>query len=167
MSAHTPQWLDAEQQQAWRQYLHASRLLESVMDRDLQAHGLQLTEYEIMAVLSEAPEQRCRMSTIAEQVVQSRSRLTHTAGRLEKRGWVSREACVGDRRGVELVLTEEGRAAVVQMAPAHVRSVLTYLVQPLPREEFLALGRAMDTVGEGVKAQGARDEVLNADEQPA
>jgi DNA-binding MarR family transcriptional regulator len=169
MSTHTPQpqWLDAEEQHAWRQYLHASRLLESVMDRDLQEHGLQLTEYEIIAVLSEAPTQRLRMSTIAELVVQSRSRLTHTAGRLEKRGWVRREACVGDRRGVELVLTDEGRAAVVQMAPTHVRSVRTNLVEPLPREEFLALGRAMATVGECIEGKGAVDAVLTAEEQPA
>ena len=169
MSTHTPQpqWLDAEEQHAWRQYLHASRLLESVMDRDLQEHGLQLTEYEIIAVLSEAPTQRLRMSTIAELVVQSRSRLTHTAGRLEKRGWVRREACVGDRRGVELVLTDVGRAAVVQMAPTHVRSVRTNLVEPLPREDFLALGRAMAAVGECIEGKGAVDEVLTAEEQPA
>jgi len=137
------------------------------MDRDLQAYGVQLTEYEIIAVLSEAPGQKCRMSMIAEQVVQSRSRLTHTAARLEKRGWVSREPCVGDRRGVELVLTDEGRAAVVQMAPTQVRSVLSYLVAPLPREEFLALGRAMAVVGEGIRGKAASDEVLTAAKQPA
>jgi DNA-binding MarR family transcriptional regulator len=141
------QWLDADEQRAWRQYLHASRLLEAVLDRDLQAHGLQLPEYEIIAVLSEAPERRLRMSAIAEQVVQSRSRLTHTAGRLEKRGWVRREAYVADRRGVELVLTDAGLAAVVEMAPTHVHSVRANLVDPLPREEFLALGQTMETVG--------------------
>ena len=137
------------------------------MDRDLQAYRAQLTEYEIIAVLSEAPERRCRMSTIAEQVVQSRSRLTHTASRLEKRGWVRREACVGDRRGVDLVLTEEGRAAVVEMASTHVRSVRTYLVERLPREEFLALGRAMAAVGEAIKGKGAIDEVRPPEEQPS
>ena len=146
-----PQWLDAEEQHAWRQYLRASRLLEAVMDRDLQSHGLQLTEYEILVVLSEHPERRLRMSTIAELVVQSRSRLTHTAGRLEKRGWVCREACVGDRRGVELVLTGAGLAAVVEMAPTHVRSVRASLVDPLSREEFLALGRTMAVVGRGIE----------------
>ena len=125
-----PQWLDADEQHAWREYLHASRLLESVMDRDLQSHGLQLTEYEIICCLSEAPDRRLRMSAMAEMVAQSRSRLTHTAGRLEKRGWVRREAYVGDRRGVELVLTEAGCAAVVQMAPTHVRSVRANLVDP-------------------------------------
>ena len=162
-----PRWLDADEQQAWRQYLHASRLLEAVMDRDLQAYGLQLTEYEIIAVLSEAPEQRCRMSTIAAQVVQSRSRLTHTAGRLEKRGWVRREACVGDRRGVELVLTDAGSAAVIEMAPTHVHSVRANLVAPLSHEEFLALGRAMGAVDRGIKSKEAVDRVLTAEEQPA
>jgi DNA-binding MarR family transcriptional regulator len=159
------QWLDADEQQAWRQYLHASRLLEAVLDRDLQSHGLQLTEYEIIAVLSEAPERRLRMSAIAEQVVQSRSRLTHTAGRLEKRGWVCREACVGDRRGVELVLTGAGLAAVVEMAPTHVRSVRANLVDPLSREEFLALGWAMGAVGRGIERKEAVDGVLTAEQQ--
>jgi len=162
-----PQWLDADEQQAWRQYLHASRLLEVAMDRDLQSYGLQLTEYEIIMVLSEAPERRLRMSAIAEMVVQSRSRLTHTAGRLEKRGWVRREACVGDRRGVQLVLTDAGLAAVVQTAPTHVRSVRAKVVDPLSREEFLALGRAMGVVGRGIESKEAVDGVLTAEKQPA
>ncbi len=118
-----PAWLDPEELAAWREYLRASRMLEAVLDHDLQAHGLQLSEYEIISVLSEAPRRRLRMSEIAERVVQSRSRLTHTAGRLEKRGWVRREPCEGDRRGVELVLTETGRAEITRMAPTHVGSV--------------------------------------------
>jgi DNA-binding MarR family transcriptional regulator len=137
------------------------------MDRDLQSHGLQLTEYEILVVLSEHPERRLRMSTIAEMVVQSRSRLTHTAGRLEKRGWVRREACVGDRRGVELILTDAGHAAVVEMAPTHVHSVRANLVDPLSREEFLALGRAMETVGRGIESGEEVDGGLTAEVQPA
>jgi DNA-binding MarR family transcriptional regulator len=167
MSTDTPRWLDEDEQQAWRQYLHASRLLEAVMDRDLQVHGLQLSEYEIIAVLSEQPGRRLRMSALAEMVVQSRSRLTHTAGRLADRGWVRREACVGDRRGVELVLTDAGYAEIVRMAPTHVRSVRDNLVNPLSREELLALGRAMEAVGRAIESTGVCEEVLAAEEQPA
>ena len=137
------------------------------MDRDLQSHGVQLTEYEILAVLSEAPDRRLRMSAIAEQVVQSRTRLTHTAGRLEKRGWVRREPYEGDRRGVELVLTDAGLDAVVEMAPTHVGSVRTNLVGPLSREEFLALGRAMGAVGRGIESKWEGLGVPNAEVQPA
>ena len=141
-----PQWLDAQEQHTWRQCLHASRLLEAVLDRKLVAHGLQLSYYEIIAVLSEHPDRRLRMSVIADQVVQSRSWVTHAAGRLESRGWVRRESSVGDRRGVDLVLTEAGYAEVVLIAPIHARSVRENLVDPLSREDLRALGRIMAVV---------------------
>ena len=159
-------WLDAEEQSAWREFLRASRLLEAALDHDLQAHGLQLSEYEIICILSEQPDRRARMSVIAEQVVQSRSRLTHTAGRLENRGWVRREACVGDRRGVELVLTEAGFAEITRMAPTHVDSVRTNLLNHLSREDFLALGRAMAAVALGIESTGICDAVRAAAEDP-
>lgn len=168
MSTHiAPQWLDAEEQHAWREYLHATRVLEAVLDRDLQAEGLQLSEYEIIAMLSEQPDRRLRMSEIAALVVQSRSRLTHTAGRLEKRGWVRREACVGDRRGVELVLTDVGYAEIVRMAPTHVNSVRRNFIANLSREDLLALGRAMEAINAGIRSTGVCDEVLAVEGQPA
>jgi DNA-binding MarR family transcriptional regulator len=169
MSTNTlqPQWLDAEEQHAWRQYLRATRLLEAALDHDLQTQGLQLSEYEIISMLSEQPDRRLRMSQMAELVVQSRSRLTHTAGRLEKRGWVHREACLGDRRGVELVLTDAGHAEINRMAAAHVRSVRRNLVDHLSREDFLALGRAMEDISRGIRSTGVCDDVRAAEDQPA
>ena len=162
-SATPPRWLDADEQDAWREYLRASRMLEAVLDHDLQVHGLQLSEYEIISVLSDEPSLRLRMSEIAELVVQSRSRLTHTAGRLEKRGWVRREACVGDRRGVELVLTEAGHAEIARMAPTHVGSVRSNLLDHLSREDFLALGRSMAAISRGIQGTGVCDEFLAAE----
>lgn len=154
-----PRWLDEEEQQAWRSYLRASRLLEVALDRDLLAHGVQLSEYEIMSMLSENPRRRLRMSEIATLVVQSRSRLTHTASRLEKRGFVRREPCEGDRRGVELVLTDEGYAAVEAIAPLHVASVRAALTDHLTRAQLLAMGAAMQAIADGIEATGACEEV--------
>jgi DNA-binding MarR family transcriptional regulator len=169
MSTQTPQprWLDGEEQHAWRGYLRATRLLEAALDHDLQDQGLQLSEYEILSMLSEQPDRRLRMSQIAELVVQSRSRLTHTAGRLEKRGWVHREPCVGDRRGVELVLTDAGYGEISRMAATHVGSVRTNMVDHLAREDFLALGRAMEAISEGILGSGVCDEIRAAEELPA
>ncbi len=162
MSTHTPQtqWLDAQEQHAWREFLHATRLLDEVLDRDLQAHGLQLSEYEIISMLSEQPDRRLRMSEMAALVVQSRSRLTHTAGRLERRGWVRREACLGDRRGVELVLTDVGYAEITRMAPTHVDSVRRNFLAQISRDELLALGDCMEAISRGIQNTGVCDEVL-------
>ena len=169
MNPKTPrsQWLDAQEQEVWREYLRGSRLLEAALDHDLQAHGLQLSEYEILSMLSEQPDRRLRMSVIAELVVQSRSRLTHTAGRLENRGWVRREACAGDRRGVELVLTDTGLAEITRMAPTHVGSVRGNLLDHLSREDLIALGRAMAAISNGILSTGLCADVRATEEQHA
>jgi len=143
-----PRWLDDGEQAAWRAYLRGSRLLEAALDSDLQQHGLQLSDYEILSMLSEAAHQRLRMSEIAALVVQSRSRLTHTATRLERRGWVTREPALNDRRGVELVLTDAGARELVTLAVVHVDGVRRHLVDHLTGAQFAALGQAMSAVRE-------------------
>ena len=119
----SPRWLTPQEQTAWRAYLHATRLLERSLDADVSARGVSLSEYEILSMLSEATGGRMRMSALADLVVQSRSRVTHTATRLEKRGLVIREQCHEDGRGVELVLTPAGRELIERLAVVHVESV--------------------------------------------
>ena len=141
------EWLDDEQQHAWRHYIRGSRALETVLDSELQSTaGMSLSEFELLAVLSEAPERVLRMSTLADLIVQSRSRVTHTANRLERRGWVERRAAVGDGRGVELLLTDSGMDAVVHAAQVHLSGVRSHLVEVLSRSDLLALGESMKKV---------------------
>ena len=47
-----PRWLSETEQQAWRAYLRGGRLLMDALDRGLAAHGLSLSEYEIISMLS-------------------------------------------------------------------------------------------------------------------
>jgi len=152
-------WLDNDEQRSWRAYLRGTRMLEEALDRDLQQHGLALSEYEIISMLSETPRHRLRMSELAELVVQSRSRLTHTATRLERRGWVVRQPCENDRRGVELVLTPDGAQRVLDVAVAHVGSVRRHLLDLVTPEQFAILGSALARV---VEAQPDTDRCAEA-----
>ncbi|NLG22328.1 MAG: MarR family transcriptional regulator [Actinomycetales bacterium] len=141
-------WLTPDEQVAWRAYLRGSRLIATALDEGLTQHGTRLTEYEILSMLSEAPGGRLRMSALAQLVVQSRSRLTHTATRLERLGWVQRRAVREDRRGVELSLTPAGRAVLERLSEVHVSDVRRVLLDRLTPEEFTALGRAMARIVE-------------------
>ncbi len=141
-----PRWLSTEEQHWWRSYLRATRELDAALDRDLQCSGLSLPEYELLSMLSEADGSRLRMSTLAELIVQSRSRVTHTAARLERRGWVRRTPAPDDGRGVVLALTDEGREALGGFAVTHVASVRRHLADVLSPEQFRALGEAMEAV---------------------
>lgn len=139
-------WLQEDEQRAWRNFVFSTSSLLSMLTIDLEtAPGIDLTlgEYEILVRLSESPEHSLRMSDLAAQVVHSRSRLTHTITRLEKRGIVERVRCANDGRGREAHLTDEGMALLVKAAPIHVRSVRRHLLDRLGRERFLALGEIM------------------------
>jgi DNA-binding MarR family transcriptional regulator len=145
-------WLDEADQQVWRDYLAASQQLWDRLDDELEAGaGMPLSEYEILVRLSEAPDRSLRMSQLAEKVVHSRSRLTHTVARMERRGLVSRRPCEEDGRGVLAELTDDGFAALEKAAPVHVQSVRRHMFDPLTGEEIEVLGRAMRKIAESLK----------------
>ena len=140
-------WLDQQQQRSWRAFLVGTTLLMDRLDRDLrEQHRLSLPEYEIMVRLAEADGNRLRMAVLADSVSHSRSRVTHTVSRMETAGLVARDACLSDGRGVEAVLTEQGRAALANAAPTHVAGVRQFLVDLVDEDDFEAVGRVFDAV---------------------
>ena len=140
-------WLDQDQQRSWRAYLVGTTLLMDRLDRELrEQHGLSLPEYEILVRLSEADQHRIRMAQLADSLSHSRSRITHTVGRMERAGLVVRDACVSDGRGVEAVLTAKGTRALEAAAPTHVAGVRRLLVDLVRDQDFEAVGRVFDAV---------------------
>ena len=139
-------WLDTDQQRIWRTWLLGVARIDSVLGEWLRPHNLDLAEYEILGVLSEAEDRHMRMSDLALLVHQSRSRLTHTVSRLEAEGLVSRERTCTDGRGVFATLTDRGMSKLVEAAPRHVESVRKIFVDAVTPEDFEAIGRAMAAV---------------------
>jgi len=146
-------WLTEDEQSSWRAWLSASLLLQDRLNSDLQAEqGLSMADYEILVRLSESPERRLRMSTLADTTLSSRSRLSHQIDRMEKAGLVERQSCSDDRRGAYAVLTDTGWKALVAAAPDHVAAVLEHLVDQLTPQEFAALGSACRKVADHLTA---------------
>jgi DNA-binding MarR family transcriptional regulator len=152
-------WLTEDEQRLWRGWLAASMLLPERLNRDLQEqHGLTGTDYQVLVELSESPEHRMRMSTLAERTQLSRSRLSHQVDRMTKAGLVTRQECAQDGRGMFAVLTEHGWDTIVAAAPDHVESVRRHLVDQLTPEQFEAFGQACITVADALRAGEARSE---------
>ena len=124
-------------------------LLFDRLDADLRrAHGLSMTEYEIMVRLSEREGHRMRMAQLADALAHSRSRVTHTVARMEKTGLVERCEADEDGRGVFAMLTEAGYALLADAAHTHVAGVREHLVDLASRDDFEALGRVMNAVAD-------------------
>jgi DNA-binding MarR family transcriptional regulator len=131
-----PRWLTDDEQLTWRATVNLSQLLMRQLDRDLNAHGLNGHDYEILVSLSEAPDNRMRMTELADATSQSRSRLSHQISRMENRGLVRRDNCEGDKRGTFAVLTEPGIDAIKRVAPYHVENVRRHFIDRLsPRQQ--------------------------------
>ena len=144
-------WLNDDEQRSWRAWIAATLLLQDRLNRDLQEqHGLTMADYEILVRLSESPERRVRMSDLASLTLSSRSRLSHQIDRMEKAGFVERQACEDDRRGAFAAMTEKGWTTLVAAAPSHVESVRTHLLDPLTPEEFSELGSACAKVADSL-----------------
>jgi DNA-binding MarR family transcriptional regulator len=110
-----------------------------------------VAEYEVLVQLSEHPERQMRMSELADRVVNSRSRMTHTITRMERRGLVRRRPCVEDGRGVWCILTDDGMAATRAAAPGHVATVRRAVFDPLTSDEVRQFGEALVKIREQLR----------------
>jgi DNA-binding MarR family transcriptional regulator len=152
-----PRWLTDEEQQAWRATVHLSQLLMRQLDRDLTEYGLNGRDYEILVELSEAPDQRLRMTDLADATSQSRSRLSHQISRMEQRGLVRRDDCEGDKRGTFAVLTDGGAKAIERAAPSHVENVRRHFVDRLTTHQLDEVRSAFQPVVDYLRTVRDRD----------
>ena len=80
-----PRWLDAEESQAWRALASTLVRLPAALDAQLRRDaGLSHFEYQVLALLSEAPGRTLRMSALATLAGSSLPRLSQVVSRLER-----------------------------------------------------------------------------------
>jgi len=116
------------------------RKLPAALERQLQRDSqLSFTEYYVLALLSDQPGRRMRMSELAVMVDSELSRLSHMVSRLEKRGFLCREPDPGNGRYTHAILTDAGYAYLEAAAPGHVRRVRELFIDALGPEELQTL----------------------------
>ena len=139
--------LTESQMRAWRAFLGASTLVSARLNHELdEAAAISMYEYEILVRLFESEAGRVRMSQLADQVSYSRSRLTHTVGRLERAGYVLRSSCPNDRRGVYAHLTKAGYEFLAQTAPIHLDGVRRHLINRFTPSELATLTELLEKI---------------------
>ena len=112
------------------------------IDQQLQRDSnLRRVEYQVLGMLSQSPERRMRMSSLAEVTNASLSRLSRVVKRLEDRGLVRREPDPSDGRFTLAILSDDGLQTIVDAAPAHVAHVRSLVIDALSSEQLRRLGR--------------------------
>jgi DNA-binding MarR family transcriptional regulator len=142
-----PQWLTDEQQHTWRQFVSLLVKLPAALEAQLQRDaGLTHMGYFVLATLSDRDDRQLPMSRLAANASASLSRLSHVVSRLEAKGWVRRERCPDDGRVQIAVLTDEGHAKLVEVAPGHVDAVRSLVFDQLSAAQTRQLTRICESL---------------------
>ena len=134
-------WLTAAELDSWLSLVRLMIWLPWCIDQQLRRDSdLAIVEYQVLAMLSQAPARTMRMSSLAEVTNASLSR------RLEQRGLVRREPDSADRRFTRAILTDEGVQALAAAAPGHVAHVRSLVIDVLSPEQLRRVGLAADRI---------------------
>lgn len=151
-----PRWLDARETEAWLQFSEIVIRMTSALDTQLQNEAdLSFYEYMVLAMLSEQPERTLGMGSLARLTSGSLSRLSHVVKRLEREGYVVREASAHDRRHTNAILTDSGMDKIVESAPGHVAHVRHLIFDALSCDQVDALREISSTIKARIDPTGA------------
>jgi len=117
---------------AWSNFLRAHAAIRRQLDRELvTAHGLTISDFEVLYRLSKAPDRMLRRVDLAQNVLLTPSGITRLLDGLESCGFVKKEACKTDARVVYAKLTDKGQKRLDAASTSHLASV-----RDLFRERF-------------------------------
>ena len=142
----------------WRSFLRTHNHLLRQLEHQLQAHGkIAIAGYDVLLQLAEAPDNRLRMSELAEAVLLSRSGLTRLVDRLQKDGLVLRQPDPEDARGMFTVLTGKGRDTLRDASKVHLAGVSQLVLSRLSEPELRQLQALMVKLDPAAAAKVAPD----------
>lgn len=114
----------SEASETWRSLLVAFTTVNGILADELYAEtGLRLEWYEILLMLSQAPDCAMRPSELADNRHLSRSGATRLIDRMEREGLVERRACETDGRGNLVTLTPSGEEMFRKAGRVHLRGI--------------------------------------------
>jgi DNA-binding MarR family transcriptional regulator len=116
--------IDDDALATWRAFLTAHAHVTRRISRDLAEAGLpDLSWYDLLWALYTRPGRRLRVNELARDVVLSPTAMSRFVDRVEAAGCVRREPDPADRRALQVVLTDEGRALLRRMWPVYAAGI--------------------------------------------
>ena len=146
-----PKWLTPAEMLAWRGFVSNSSDLLNLIERDLKPFGIDGGDYQLLAMLSEAPDHKLNMCDLAETLRLSRSGLTRRMDGVLEAKYVSQIRDNQDGRVVFAHLTIKGFEFLKKVAPHHLESVRKRMINLFSDSEIKAFGTGFEKIAENNK----------------
>lgn len=140
--------MNPHEMQAWRSFILTAGNLMRAIERDLLPHGLDLGDYQLLVMLSEAPDHRLRMCDLADQLALTRGGLTRRMDGVMKKKLVTRVRSTDDGRVAHAHLTPKGFDVLRSVAPHHLESVRSRMIDLLTPTEIRAFGSGFEKIND-------------------
>ncbi|MFI9583977.1 MarR family winged helix-turn-helix transcriptional regulator [Streptomyces sp. NPDC052236] len=118
---------------AWMHLLAAAGAIEQQLHARVKEElGVSHDEFLVLCLLADQPA-GLRMTRIAELLGRPKTRLTYQVACLHRYGLVARNSTCGDRRGIEVALTDKARRLMTEASPPladAVTDAVAHLVGP-------------------------------------
>lgn len=147
----SPKWLTPAEMKAWRGFISSSTDLVRAIEKDLEPFGLDGGDYQLLAMLSDAPGHRMKMCDLASVLRLSRSGLTRRMEGVVKAKYVARVRDETDGRAAFAQLTPQGFELLKRAAPEHLKSVRRLMIDQLTDAEVKAIGSAFAKIGKTLR----------------
>ena len=110
--------------ESWVSFLRAHAAITRQLNADLlNAHGLTLSDYEVLLRLSNAEDGMMRRVDLAQSVLLTASGITRLLDGLERAGLVEKAACESDARVSYAKLTDAGGRKLAEAAETHLAGI--------------------------------------------
>jgi len=117
----------------WEGISRAHCSLVAAIEKDMQPQtGISLGWYQVLAHLSQAPDERLRFQDLARVVGITDSGASRRLEQMLKAGLIERFVCDSDRRGVYALMTAQGKETYTKAHTVFVRSIERNLKQLQP-----------------------------------
>ena len=135
---------------AWIGLLETHKALTRTLDAELEAaHGLTLSQLEVLGRLAAAPQRRLSLSPLAAACALSLSRVSRIVDDLRRRGLVEKSPSPADARATDAHITAAGLDLTSAAQATHFRSVQQRFFEQLSPEELVTLAQVFTRFAPG------------------
>lgn len=122
---------------AWRNLLAYQAEATFRIERELKHAGcIPLAAYDVLIELETSDGKRLRMYDLSKACVLTKSGATKIVNSLEKQGYLRREKCPSDLRGLFAAITAKGSAAVRKAWPVYRRCIEDFFTSGVTAAEL-------------------------------
>lgn len=137
----------------WQSLGRLVHSLPRALEDDMSRTGVTMTEFAVLLILSQAPDQRMRMAALAAAAGLTPSRITRVVDDLAKHDLVRKQRHSQDSRGNEAILTDAGLRTMHDIQPAHLASARRRVVDRIPAALLPALAETLADLAESLSPQ--------------